>query len=103
MRQMTKTIAAKISRPVAIALCLRRSWRRWASDSGEGPGTGRLALAGAGVSMLRWLTPPVSQLWCVGGPLAPARARHNPRSEEHTSELQSRFDFVCSLLLAKNN
>src|SRR5699024_279931 len=25
------------------------------------------------------------------------------RSEEHTSELQSRFDFVCRLLLEKNN
>src|SRR5699024_12447007 len=36
------------------------------------------------------------------------RARHNPvihcpdvRSEEHTSELQSRFDIVCRLLLEK--
>src|SRR5699024_4820573 len=26
---------------------------------------------------------------------------HDPRSEEHTSELQSRFDLVCRLLLAK--
>src|SRR5437868_11818548 len=25
----------------------------------------------------------------------------NPRSEEHTSELQSRFDIVCRLLLGK--
>src|SRR5699024_12056749 len=25
--------------------------------------------------------------------------RHYPRSEEHTSELQSRFDLVCRLLL----
>src|SRR5699024_11871549 len=25
-----------------------------------------------------------------------------PRSEEHTSELQSRFDLVCRLLLEKN-
>src|SRR5207249_12218625 len=30
-------------------------------------------------------------------PIAPA----NPRSEEHTSELQSRFDLVCRLLLEK--
>src|SRR5579885_3105514 len=29
-----------------------------------------------------------------------ARRRH-PRSEEHTSELQSRFDLVCRLLLEK--
>src|SRR5207249_12125748 len=27
----------------------------------------------------------------------------HPRSEEHTSELQSRFDLVCRLLLEKKN
>src|SRR5437868_10300006 len=33
----------------------------------------------------------------------PERAvlERNPRSEEHTSELQSRFDLVCRLLLEK--
>src|SRR5699024_11285661 len=30
-------------------------------------------------------------------------ARNNRRSEEHTSELQSRFDLVCRLLLEKKN
>src|SRR5207249_12027142 len=30
-----------------------------------------------------------------------ARFRIEPRSEEHTSELQSRFDLVCRLLLEK--
>src|SRR5438874_9437330 len=30
-----------------------------------------------------------------------ARHRHQPRSEEHTSELQSRRDLVCRLLLEK--
>src|SRR5699024_12826645 len=29
-----------------------------------------------------------------------ASSRRTPRSEEHTSELQSRFDLVCRLLLA---
>src|SRR5437868_14412818 len=29
------------------------------------------------------------------------RPLHVPRSEEHTSELQSRFDLVCRLLLEK--
>src|SRR5699024_12881695 len=29
--------------------------------------------------------------------------RQRPRSEEHTSELQSRFDLVCRLLLEKKN
>src|SRR5207249_11225964 len=31
----------------------------------------------------------------------PGRAGALPRSEEHTSELQSRFDLVCRLLLEK--
>src|SRR5699024_11642465 len=30
-----------------------------------------------------------------------SRKEHELRSEEHTSELQSRFDLVCRLLLAK--
>src|SRR3712207_7504413 len=34
---------------------------------------------------------------------APARARPRARSEEHTSELQSRQYLVCRLLLAKKN
>src|SRR5207249_7069481 len=31
----------------------------------------------------------------------PTGAGRDPRSEEHTSELQSRFDLVCRLLLEK--
>src|SRR5438067_9609924 len=31
----------------------------------------------------------------------PGRSRRSLRSEEHTSELQSRFDLVCRLLLEK--
>src|SRR5216683_7953270 len=33
--------------------------------------------------------------------LGVSRARHSRRSEEHTSELQSRSDLVCRLLLEK--
>src|SRR5207249_10099733 len=36
-----------------------------------------------------------------GGPDAWCGAGHRRRSEEHTSELQSRFDLVCRLLLEK--
>src|SRR6266496_6468907 len=36
---------------------------------------------------------------CWGWPLEPAAIAH--RSEEHTSELQSRRDLVCRLLLEK--
>src|SRR5438034_7101382 len=32
-----------------------------------------------------------------------SRRRSNPRSEEHTSELQSHSDLVCRLLLEKKN
>src|SRR5207249_6586386 len=37
------------------------------------------------------------------GQLLGAFTRGQPRSEEHTSELQSRFDLVCRLLLEKKN
>src|SRR5207249_11036375 len=37
----------------------------------------------------------------TGCPLGEQIQRHVPRSEEHTSELQSRFDLVCRLLLEK--
>src|SRR5438067_5769033 len=36
-------------------------------------------------------------------PLAATPRAAAPRSEEHTSELQSRFDLVCRLLLEKKN
>src|SRR5690606_39749877 len=40
----------------------------------------------------------------AGGPAAPVEHQlHEPRSEEHTSELQSRENLVCRLLLEKNN
>src|SRR5438067_7615326 len=45
--------------------------------------------------------------WNAGGPIAISREREvreapgENRSEEHTAELQSRFDIVCRLLLDK--
>src|SRR5437867_7839525 len=38
---------------------------------------------------------------CRRGPGHPFRAQEDPRSEEHTSELQSPYDLVCRLLLEK--
>src|SRR2546421_9388750 len=38
---------------------------------------------------------------CWLRPRPVCRAAHTPRSEEHTSELQSRSDLVCRLLLEK--
>src|SRR5438067_4468736 len=39
----------------------------------------------------------------AGGPDREPHAAVLARSEEHTSELQSRFDLVCRLLLEKKN
>src|SRR5689334_24595726 len=38
---------------------------------------------------------------CPNSPSKPAVAPSSPRSEEHTSELQSQFHLVCRLLLEK--
>src|SRR5437868_11356160 len=38
-----------------------------------------------------------------GSPTTRLQFGHSRRSEEHTSELQSRFDLVCRLLLEKKN
>src|SRR5207248_8900639 len=44
---------------------------------------------------------PARQLSRQPVPPPPARGRRCPRSEEHTSELQSPYDLVCRLLLEK--
>src|SRR5699024_12706916 len=45
---------------------------------------------------------PASRRWCRrAGRSAPRWKNPAGRSEEHTSELQSRFDLVCRLLLEK--
>src|SRR5207249_9122184 len=46
----------------------------------------------------RW---PVAAIRRRSPPVRPRIATGTPRSEEHTSELQSRFDLVCRLLLEK--
>src|SRR5690606_40156635 len=38
---------------------------------------------------------------CISGEVNDQRVRHRCRSEEHTSELQSRENLVCRLLLEK--
>src|SRR6478736_9528766 len=40
---------------------------------------------------------------CSPPPTSPAPSRAWPRSEEHTSELQSQSNLVCRLLLEKKN
>src|SRR5699024_2917606 len=57
---------------------------------GEITRTANLLRAGAGLEV------PAADLAALG-------REHGARSEEHTSELQSRFDLVCRLLLEKKN
>src|SRR5699024_11632532 len=53
------------------------------------------------LSKAQW---PISSIIRQEGRIRPLRQESVfPRSEEHTSELQSRFDLVCRLLLEKKN
>src|SRR5699024_11740927 len=57
--------------------------------------TMRSILTASGLHCVRWVHP-------LGNNSRHTVATHrNSRSEEHTSELQSRFDIVCRLLLEK--
>src|SRR5699024_12586040 len=58
----------------------------------------RLSMLGSSSSALRWATNKISLLPSIASSKALTE-----RSEEHTSELQSRFDLVCRLLLEKKN
>src|SRR5207249_11438958 len=51
----------------------------------------------------RFVCQKILELREEGVPLWDIAARLPLRSEEHTSELQSRFDLVCRLLLEKKN
>src|SRR2546421_8664040 len=54
------------------------------------------------VTICRWQYTASSNAWAdAGGGAAAVTSLHLPRSEEHTSELQSRSDLVCRLLLEK--
>src|SRR5207249_7199455 len=57
---------------------------------------GRLMRVGGGVN---WPSKKKIEKGCV--PILGRIVSINERSEEHTSELQSRFDLVCRLLLEK--
>src|SRR5699024_11811550 len=66
-------------------------------DLGREPHSGTVVTAAAGAR--------IGVVELTDEELHPALAgcfevEHRPRSEEHTSELQSRFDLVCRLLLA---
>src|SRR2546421_7141919 len=66
-----------------------RTWSTWA--------TGTACACGCSPSPWR----PRAQAPCSSRGSSTCRKRSTPRSEEHTSELQSRSDLVCRLLLEK--
>src|SRR5699024_12447210 len=75
----------------ALPICSRRS-----------SGASSSAWVSVGTEKLCTHTRPASPARRIPSSAAPiASAVQSPRSEEHTSELQSRFDLVCRLLLEK--
>src|SRR5207249_5773663 len=85
--------------PILDRLALARAPRRVARQAQ--PGAGPMGLhalgahrAGVPLGLARRQSEPLH-------PPCPSAARFVSRSEEHTSELQSRFDLVCRLLLEK--
>src|SRR3712207_8213398 len=72
------------------------------------PISARTGVSGAGAAAARRSRPAAAERprspWAGGAPPGAGRCplsagRHRPRSEEHTSELQSRHYLVCRLLL----
>src|SRR5699024_12066742 len=96
--------------PATYTLSLHDALPIFQEALGAAPGTGQVIQGRSGEKLLRnapegGLLPDVQ---------VQVMAQHLPagglfqkllklRSEEHTSELQSRFDLVCRLLLEKNN
>src|SRR5207249_10165095 len=68
------------------------TWRRLRSPS---------RFERSGVLNIHRRTTPTESLWKVSVERSEKLIRRGCRSEEHTSELQSRFDIVCRLLLEK--
>src|SRR2546422_2389969 len=62
-----------------------------------------VSLSGARPAVDRFDHQPAGRRAARRAPREPVRLRrrHDPRSEEHTSELQSRLHLVCRLLLEK--
>src|SRR5206468_13066741 len=69
--------------------------RQYGGDAGDQPGQRTARRHG------RWRAHPVSECERQAGGRGRPACRSHSRSEEHTSELQSRSDLVCRLLLEK--
>src|SRR5699024_11643922 len=81
-----------------VAARILRDPAPWANRALELTGPVAVSLAEAALLMTRARG---EEYEYVDETLAEARASRAARSEEHTSELQSRFDLVCRLLLEK--
>src|SRR5699024_12881876 len=95
---MPRRFAAAVRFHILLSRVAKISWRSMSSKKSaggcSGGRNGRVGCIKAGV----WLLSPK----CSGEISLPLhRVRAKRRSEEHTSELQSRFDLVCRLLLDK--
>src|SRR5699024_12076866 len=87
--------------------------RTASSDAPVGAGRGPASGSAAGLVAVDLFSPALAVAGLRRLPLLPVRRRRtlvstrvpvrHRRSEEHTSELQSRFDLVCRLLLEKTN
>src|SRR6266513_2437605 len=71
------------------------------ADAREGARAGALQDFDRGVALAQSRADPFGVLHLHAEVVKPRRAARLARSEEHTSELQSRFDLVCRLLLEK--
>src|SRR5437868_8426207 len=70
---------------------------RTALSVGQARGAVLVAAAGYGVECAEYAPSRVKQAVCGYGRAEKAQVQRMVRSDEHTSELQSRFDLVCRL------
>src|SRR2546422_5319683 len=77
-----------------------RNTVHFTTRSSELPAYASVALMFSSVCRV-WPVIPVSASWRVPGTTPIWPERYSMRSEEHTSELQSRLHLVCRLLLEK--
>src|SRR5699024_3818691 len=88
---------------VASALTVARLGRSVILTEADSWLGGQLTVQGVPPDEARWVEshPPSASYAEFRENVRQRYRQHFPRSEEHTSELQSRFDLVCRLLLEK--
>src|SRR5712664_4547694 len=97
-----------IARSAARVPCAIRSSARWKSNQPISPTRGEISKSGGSPARRARVMRSCMMLKAStmteempGRPALPKNSRFMVRSEEHTSELQSRSDLVCRLLLEK--